>query len=605
MALRDDSHGVLVIGIDFGTTFTGVAYGYTKEGSQSLAAEPQSITLWPATQHGGADYDVVKVESKIAYTARGINAWGRDASDDPKHISWFKLLLLDEDDLQTHLKDSDHINIARGLVETAGKDPVTVISNYLSKIWNHVLEDIARAEGQYFVDSRPFHIVITVPAIWQDRERQRMFRAVSQAGILDKRPGCADTTHAFISEPEAAALTAIDGHRKYDILKPGQTFVVADLGGGTVDLVSFRVKTTKLQLEEVVEGEGGLCGATFLDQAFLTCIQEKLSKEKLANKSLKSWYQLHDLERKRILDIVWEKEIKRQYYPGQPGIIIDLGAQGNKRPKLKLEPDELNDIFDSVFEQISKLIKSQIDAILSVTCNMPEFIVLCGGFGRCEYIYRKLQTQYKGHTEILYERNDRPWTAVARGAVLSSVQNQQKQVKIHSRVSRYSYGWAKMEDFDHRIHHPEDLDTDELTGRCIARGQMEWIVLRGESVEAQKPRVYEYERFFEVHELGIISFSEPIYRSSNRDPPERLAENEAKEEIQDSSDERGNFQKHVIIDMKTPISVQRLPKKGGKEFPHRVLSYRVEVNISGASLVIKATSYGKNIGEMVISEVSV
>jgi hypothetical protein len=103
--------------------------------------------------------------------------------------------------------------------------------------------------------------------------------------------------------------------------------------------------------------------------------------------------------------------------------------------------------------------------------------------------------------------------------------------------------------------------------------------------------VYRYDRFFDIDEVGIVSFSEPIYRSSNREPPKRLAENEEKEE----------FQKYVIIDMKTPLPVENLPRGVREDYQHRILAYEVEVNISGASLVIKATSQGKNIGEIVIS----
>lgn len=46
---------------------------------------------------------------------------------------------------------------------------------------------------------------------------------------------------------------------------------------------------------------------------------------------------MHELERKRIIDIVWEKGIKRKYFDGQPEQRIDLGAQGNRRPEIILD----------------------------------------------------------------------------------------------------------------------------------------------------------------------------------------------------------------------------------------------------------------------------
>ncbi|KAI1424734.1 hypothetical protein F5Y12DRAFT_796754 [Xylaria sp. FL1777] len=602
MAAQIDSDSAIVIGIDFGTTFTGVAYSYIRAGSRGPGdINPVPITLWPAPSSNQAHSDTPKVPSQISYAPSDIITWGHQARDEQGGICWSKLLLLDEGNLQLHLKNSDHIKQARQRVQRAGKDAVTVISDFLVRVWAHALDIIIRAWGRQFVSTHPFHVVVTVPAIWQDNEIQRMESALEKAGILDKRPGCVDTTHTFISEPEAAALTAIHAFDKRDVLKTGQAFIVADLGGGTVDLISFRAKSIQpnLVLEEVVEGEGGLCGATFLDQAFLTCIQNKVQQMKEKDKNLKSWRQLHELERKRIMNIVWEKGIKRKYYDGQPGQSIDLGAQGRRRPEVRLDSDDLNNIFDSVFDEILKLVEGQVKAISNKTGSLPQFIVLTGGFGRCEYIYRKLSQQYEDRVEILLESNDRPWTAVARGAVLSGVAHMTKQDPVHSRVSRYSYGWTKWENFNHEIHDPDDHDIHELTGRPVARDQMEWIILRGESVTAHSSCIYEYERFFDADEVGFVSFSEPIYRSNLASPPKRLADNETKRNLNQPG-EPSEFQKHVIIDMRTPVPVEELPKRGGDEFPHRILIYKVEVNIFGASLMIKATSDGKKIGEKVI-----
>ncbi|KAJ2988293.1 hypothetical protein NUW58_g4053 [Xylaria curta] len=602
MTHRTNDNGVVVIGIDFGTTFTGVAYSYIRLDDRGLGdTDPEPVTLWPVSADEAPNFDSPKVPSQIAYQGENI-IWGQLALDEQEPIRWFKLLLLDEKHLQPHLRNSDHLRQARKLIDQSGRDVVTVISDYLSQLWKHVLEVIARARGQRFLSANPLHVVVTVPAIWQDIPIQRMERALDKAGILSKRPGCPDTTHTFISEPEAAALASIHGHRRYDALEIGQTFVIADLGGGTVDLISFKVKSTRpeLILEEAVEGEGGLCGATFLDQAFLVCLQKKIRRKKLQEKNLKSWQQMHELERKRITDALWERGIKRKYYNGQPEQRIDLGAQGNRRPYVVLDADDLDNIFNSVYNNISNLIHGQVQAILKKTGNLPEFIIMNGGFGRCEYIYRKLLEKYESHIEILLEANTKPWTAIARGAVLSGAAHVKNRVHIQSHISRFSYGWVKKEEFDHRVHDIEDHDTDELTGYSIARDQMEWIILRGDSVKTLSTQVYEYERYFEVDEVGFVSFSEPIYRSRLKCPPKRLAENEAQEGSLSKNIEAAEFRKHVIIDMKTPVPVEQLPRRGDAEHPHRLLIYRVEVNISGASLIIKATAGGRNIGEKTI-----
>lgn len=219
--------------------FTGVAYGCAKPDKSVIA--PEAITLW-STSCGNLDCDSPKIPSQIEYTRNGDIVWGQQASNGG--LLWFKLLLLDELDLQLHLRNSDHLKQARDNLDKTGKDIVTVVSDYLRKVWNHVMKTIARAQGQQWLDNRPLHVVVTVPAIWQDDAIQRMRCALAKVGILNKRPGCRDTTHEFISEPEAAVLAAFDKYEKIPGLTPGQTFVIADLGGGTVVSAVFLVTFT-------------------------------------------------------------------------------------------------------------------------------------------------------------------------------------------------------------------------------------------------------------------------------------------------------------------------------------------------------------------------
>ena len=52
------------------------------------------------------------------------------------------------------------------------------------------------------------------------------------------------------------------------IFKIGDTFVICDAGGGTVDLISYEIKaiSPRLELSEIVEGNG-----KELDSLFIRC----------------------------------------------------------------------------------------------------------------------------------------------------------------------------------------------------------------------------------------------------------------------------------------------------------------------------------------------
>ena len=81
----------------------------------------------------------------------------------------------------------------------------------------------------------------------------------------------------IVSEPEAAAVYALDAMDPHNI-KVGETFVLCDAGGGTVDLISYTVKALKplLEVAEASPGSGGLCGSTYLNRSFREFLTGKL-----------------------------------------------------------------------------------------------------------------------------------------------------------------------------------------------------------------------------------------------------------------------------------------------------------------------------------------
>lgn len=84
----------------------------------------------------------------------------------------------------------------------------------------------------------------------------------------------------LVSEPEAAAIYALHGLDPHG-LKVGDSFVLCDAGGGTVDLISYTIEALypTLQIREAASGTGGLCGSTFLNRRFGEYLEGKLKKE--------------------------------------------------------------------------------------------------------------------------------------------------------------------------------------------------------------------------------------------------------------------------------------------------------------------------------------
>jgi actin-like ATPase involved in cell morphogenesis len=112
--------------------------------------------------------------------------------------------------------------------------------------------------------------MITSIKIWSDAAKASTLQAAVLAGIPENGI-------TLVSEPEAAALSALK-----DVLlktcKAGDGFVVADCGGGTVDLISYEVISVKPYLEvgERVSGTGGMCGSSFLNRNFEKLVRGRI-----------------------------------------------------------------------------------------------------------------------------------------------------------------------------------------------------------------------------------------------------------------------------------------------------------------------------------------
>ena len=112
--------------------------------------------------------------------------------------------------------------------------------------------------------------IITVPAVWSDSAQAKTRSCAEAAGM--------GRNLQIISEPEAAAIYALHAMDPHSI-QVGDTFVLCDAGGGTVDLISYSVTELKpiLKVTEATIGSGRLCGSTFLNRIFQKFLVEKLA----------------------------------------------------------------------------------------------------------------------------------------------------------------------------------------------------------------------------------------------------------------------------------------------------------------------------------------
>lgn len=94
-----------------------------------------------------------------------------------------------------------------------------------------------------------------------------------------KKALCEPSSIRLVAEPEAAAVYSLDSISRTGKLQQGDNYIIVDAGGGTMDVISYRVKNKTdepLQLEESAQGSGGLCGSIFLNRGFEEYLEAKL-----------------------------------------------------------------------------------------------------------------------------------------------------------------------------------------------------------------------------------------------------------------------------------------------------------------------------------------
>ena len=241
-----ESHADLVIGIDFGTTFSGVAYAITtkitpgvfsRADRKKIADNVVVIKSWP----NGTSLE--KIPTLLSYKSNpGANAsnvtWGAKVKplDNPR-IAYFKLGL--EQGVEEHYRSRRG---STGKLQPLGgylndynwhhpllpeKKAVDYASDYLTAVCDHIMkESLIKHFGKEFLKNQQISYVLTVPAIWSDKAKDLTKQAAYRAGIQRRNL-------VLITEPEAAALYCATLCKEVD-LDVGDRFLICDAGGGTV-----------------------------------------------------------------------------------------------------------------------------------------------------------------------------------------------------------------------------------------------------------------------------------------------------------------------------------------------------------------------------------
>ncbi|QDS70181.1 hypothetical protein FKW77_006364 [Venturia effusa] len=481
-----DAQLKLIIGIDFGTSNSGASYTLFQN-QDDRTPEVRIILGWPRGQSGDSFRQASeKVPSEIAYDKHGLPHFGWDIPPDLDKIQWVKLLLEEQPINKRHpgtqrIRHAQRTENARNILKRLNKTAVDVTADYLSWLWAHIQKTIATNEDDesIFLNAATT-IVLTLPAAWSDQAKDNTVKAAEKARLTHH-----GRTLKFISEPEAAAIFSCQQKVLTGQIKVGDCVILCDAGGGTVDVVSYKLQSAKpLVLEQCAIAYGDLCGSVFVDAAFENQLRSALGEE---------WTRLRTNPRAKIFE-TFEYAIKRNY--GSEGAsknyFIDLpdAADDPKRNirkgKYKIDSAMLNTSFESIMGQVMILIDDQRDELRRKGLDGKlKGVLLVGGFGASNFLHNRVRQEFPSSEGVKIWQADQSWTSVVRGAVMCEYLGLGAVTPVNTRLSRWNFGVTYSTTYNPQEHDLTDQYKDPETGALKARNQVDWLVRKGDQISAE------------------------------------------------------------------------------------------------------------------------
>ncbi|KAK0627759.1 hypothetical protein B0T14DRAFT_422206 [Immersiella caudata] len=515
--VSSDTYPRYVICIDYGTTYTGAAW-ILAQGPNSKFSDIRVVRDWV----GGIG---AKVPSVLTYSSSSSQKWGYDVGNSAYVIRWTKLKLevptrldalksmkhtLQEADMLDFGPGKPQSDIPRHLIRTSAD----IVNDYLKEVLHQVRLDIENVRDSRSLEQFPVDVVITHPAVWDERGKNLTFRAATSAlkaafQNIKVRPGYL----RLASEPEACAQYTLQAARAQNTvsehqLRVGECFIVVDAGGGTVDLVSYRIdQLSPFKITKVTAVSGGPYGATKIDNCFLQeFLPQRLSPgayRKLLNigGARERYGRANHTVLKRgeqmMLDRfeVVKREFKGRAAAGQAGgsYILDLPpdigqvddpSRGIQGGQLFITSSDMEVMFQDCINGIKQLIEQQLVQVDRKRLTVRS-IFLSGGFSHSEYL-KKCVNDLASSWRFELLRGDECWTAVARGGVLLGL-------GLNCRVPPpvvqlpYNLGLVISKRFALYDHGPQQRYKDSLDGEERACDHIEWFAFKGDLIKHNEP----------------------------------------------------------------------------------------------------------------------
>lgn len=351
-------------GIDLGTTYSCIA---TIDSDDLVTVIPHSTT------------GELTMPSAVAFDDDGKMLVGRAAKNQlgnkPENTVVF---------IKREMSNDSYTRTIQGKTYT----PVDISSFILKELVDMANKKRADEEGL-----EPIHdVVITVPAYFGAKERDRTEAAGKQAGL---------NVLQLINEPTAAALSY--GKKN----QANKTILVYDLGGGTFDVSIMKIQNGIMDTLST-RGDHHLGGADW-DRVIVDYALDniKTSFNKLS-------------AREQGMMLLAAEDVKK-ILTGQDKANLQFSYKGIQNVEITL--DEFEQLSISLMDRTMQLVDEALD-MAKITIGEIDEILLVGGSSRMPMVKKMIKETYGKDARMAD-----PDLAVAKGAALTAAQNDKGYVE--------------------------------------------------------------------------------------------------------------------------------------------------------------------------------
>ncbi|KZT66904.1 hypothetical protein DAEQUDRAFT_758451 [Daedalea quercina L-15889] len=417
----------LVLGIDIGTTYSGVSYCILTPGE---VPKVLSVTRFPG-QEGENRLRDTKIPSILYYDGRGnVRAVGAEALVDDNTImaeqegwtlaEWFKLRL------QPDGPQANGSSLARVL---AHKSIINIYADYLTYLFRCAKVFISdQPIGRQVLESEAnIDFVLSHPNGWGGDQQRQMRLAVIKAGLIPDTPDGHARVH-FVTEGEASLHFCIANGLTEDVLEVDNHIMIVDAGGGTVDLSTYKVlRSSSVNVVESSAPDCLLHGSKFVNDRARVFLQETLEGSRFGKDD-----DINEMVK------YFESNTKPTFRdPGKVSYIKFGGRDstdvphGIKKGVLSLPGVDI----ERLFEPSVTAIKGAIRAQARLATGRISRILLVGGFANSPYLRSRLQDFAESEGIPLFCPNSQTSKAAAEGSLWYHLDR-----SVSARIAKYTFG---------------------------------------------------------------------------------------------------------------------------------------------------------------------